>query len=325
MMHILEQAKNVLQLEAAGILNLVDHIDHNFARLVALICSSTGRLIVAGIGKSGIIGRKFVATFNSTGTRAMFLHPVEAMHGDLGMVCPDDILLALSNSGETDELNILLPSIRSIGCKIVAFTGNPESTLARNSDVVIDVGVEKEACPMGLAPTTSTTALLAMGDALAVVLINEKHFKSSDFRKFHPGGALGQRLSMRVTDFMMTQSLPTVGEDDTMADVIVAIDRAGIGVALVVKPDLTLAGIITDGDIRRFLARGEALFDLTARDAMTPKPKTVRQISPAYDALNIMEAFEITVLPVTDINGVVLGVVHLHDILGKGSFKFNGT
>lgn len=324
-MDILDRAKNVLRLEAEGILNLVDHIDDNFSRVVDLICGSTGRLIVAGIGKSGIIGRKFVATFNSTGTRAMFLHPVEAMHGDLGMVCPDDILLALSNSGETDELNILLPVIRGIGCKIVAFTGDPGSTLARNSDLVIDVGVEKEACPMGLAPTTSTTALLAMGDALAVVLINEKHFGSSDFKRFHPGGALGQRLSMRVSDFMMTRSLPTVREVDPMAEVIAAIDKAGIGVALVVKPDLTIAGIITDGDIRRLLARGASIFSLSAREVMTPGPKTVRQTLPAYDALNIMESFEITVLPVTDVNGVLLGVVHLHDILGKGSFKFNGT
>ena len=254
-MDILDRAKSVLRLEAEGILHLINHVDDNFRKMVELICGTRGRLIVAGIGKSGIIGRKFVATFNSTGTRAMFLHPVEAMHGDLGMVCPDDILLALSNSGETDELNILLPVIRGIGCKIVAFTGNPRSTLARNSDLVIDVGVEKEACPMGLAPTTSTTALLAMGDALAVVLIHEKHFQSSDFKRFHPGGALGQRLSMRVSDFMMTQSLPTVRETDSMSEVVAVIDRASIGVALVVKPDLTLSGIITDGDIRRLLAR----------------------------------------------------------------------
>lgn len=324
-MDILDRAKGVLRLEAEGILHLIDHVDDNFRKMVELICGTRGRLIVAGIGKSGIIGRKFVATFNSTGTRAMFLHPVEAMHGDLGMVCPDDILLALSNSGETDELNILLPVIRGIGCKIVAFTGNPHSTLARNSDLVIDVGVEKEACPMGLAPTTSTTALLAMGDALAVVLIHEKHFQSSDFKRFHPGGALGQRLSMRVSDFMMTQSLPTVRETDPMSEVVAVIDRASIGVALVVKPDLTLSGIITDGDIRRLLARGAAILSLSAREVMTPDPKAVRQTLPAYDALNIMESFEITVLPVTDVNGVVLGVLHLHDILGKGSFKFNGA
>jgi arabinose-5-phosphate isomerase len=323
-MDILNNAKSVLRLEAEGILNLVDRVGDDFVRLVDLICNSTGRLIVAGIGKSGIIGRKFVATFNSTGTRAMFLHPVEAMHGDLGMVCPDDILLALSNSGETDELNILLPSIRSIGCRIAAFTGNRESTLAKNSDLVIDVGVAKEACPMGLAPTTSTTALLAMGDALAVVLIDQKHFKSSDFKRFHPGGALGQRLSMHVSDFMMSESMPTVNEDDVMAAVIAVMDRAGIGVAMVVKPDRTVSGIITDGDIRRLLARGKDLFAMSARQVMTPKPKTVRQTLPAYDALNLMEAFEITVLPVVDINGVVLGVLHLHDILGKGSFKFNG-
>ena len=322
---ITTQAIEVLQTEAEGILKLIDRIDDNFTRMVDIICNSTGRLIVAGIGKSGIIGRKFVATFNSTGTRSMFLHPVEAMHGDLGMVCPDDILLALSNSGETDELNILIPSIRNIGCKIIAFTGNKNSTLAKHSDIVIDVGVEKEACPMGLAPTTSTTALLAMGDALAVVLINKKHFKSSDFKKIHPGGALGQRLSKRVSDFMLTdEEIPLVFEDTGMSETLEVIDRISIGVALVIKPDKTLSGIITDGDIRRLLARKQPLFDLLAGDVMTRNPKALRPDSPAYDALNLMEAFEITVLPVTDRNRVVVGILHLHDILGKGEFKFNG-
>ena len=201
---IIEDAIEVLKLEADGILNLIDRIDHNFTDMVELIYNATGRVIVAGIGKSGIVGRKIVATLTSTGTRALFLHPVEAMHGDLGMVCKDDVVVALSNSGETSELNILLPSIRALGCKIIAMTGNPNSTLAKNSDIVINVGVAKEACPMGLAPTTSTTALLAMGDALAVVLINKRNFKSTDFKKFHPGGSLGQRLLSRVRDLMLT-------------------------------------------------------------------------------------------------------------------------
>ncbi|MGE0084836.1 MAG: SIS domain-containing protein [Desulfococcaceae bacterium] len=323
---IQEQAKEVLRTEAQGILHLIEHIDDRFRQMAELICHSTGRLIVAGIGKSGIIGRKFVATFNSTGTRSFFLHPVEAMHGDLGMVCPDDILLALSNSGETDELNIMIPSIRSIGCKIIAFTGKPDSTLGRNSDIVINVGVEKEACPMGLAPTASTTALLAMGDALAVVLINCKNFKSGDFRKIHPGGALGQRLSKKVEDFMLTGDMvPLVYEDTSMPETLAVMDRISLGVALVVKPDRTLSGIITDGDIRRMLAKQISFSEKKAGAVMTVKPKSVSPQTPAYDALNIMESFEITVLPVCSSGGVVLGILHLHDILGKGEFKFNGT
>ena len=199
---IIEQAIDVLKIEAAGILKLTQSINDQFAEMVQLIFHSTGRLIVSGIGKSGIIGRKIVATLNSTGTRSLFLHPVEAMHGDLGIVSPDDIFLALSNSGKTDELNVLLPSIRNIGCKVIAFTGDPESTLAEYSDIIIDVSVDIEACPLGLAPTASTTALLAMGDALAVVLINMKNFNPADFKKIHPAGVLGQRLTSRVRDIM---------------------------------------------------------------------------------------------------------------------------
>ncbi|GAG82207.1 unnamed protein product, partial [marine sediment metagenome] len=201
---IIKDAIKVLKIEAEGILGLVDRIDDNFPKMVELICRSKGRLIISGIGKSGLVGRKIVATLNSTGTRSLFLHPAEAMHGDLGMVDSDDIFIALSNSGETDELNSLIPSIRKIGCTTIAFTGNKTSTLAKHSDIIIDVGVEREACPMGLAPTASSTALLAMGDALAVTLINKKHFKSSDFKKIHPGGILGQRLSSNVQDMMLT-------------------------------------------------------------------------------------------------------------------------
>jgi arabinose-5-phosphate isomerase len=192
---IIQKAIEVLKIEADGIINLVDRIDHNFCEMIEQICSSRGRLIIAGIGKSGIVGRKIVATLNSTGTRSLFLHPVEAMHGDLGQVSRDDIFIALSNSGETDEICILLPSIQRIGCKIIAFTGSKNSTLAAQSDIVIDVGVECEACPLGLAPTASTTAMLAMGDALAVVLLDKKHFKSSDFRMIHPGRRLSKQLT----------------------------------------------------------------------------------------------------------------------------------
>jgi len=323
---IIKQAAEVLKIEAEGILKLIDRIDNNFVEMVNLIYNSRGRLIVGGIGKSGIVGRKIAATLNSTGTRSLFLHPVEAMHGDLGMVCSDDIFLALSYSGETDELNILMPSIRKIGCPVIAFTGNKASTLARHSDIVIDVRVDREACPLGLVPTASTTALLAMGDALAVVLINKKQFNTSDFKKIHPGGTLGQRLSSEVKDIMLTgKYLPIVLEGTLMKETINEIDRLGLGVTIIVKTDNTLAGIITDGDIRRTVAKKNTIFELTVEDVMTKDPLTVRPDSPTYDALNIMEQYQITVLPITNSSRKVLGILHLHDILGKGAFKFNGT
>ncbi|MBW2181808.1 MAG: KpsF/GutQ family sugar-phosphate isomerase, partial [Deltaproteobacteria bacterium] len=246
-------------------------------------------------------------------------------HGDLGMVSKDDIVLALSNSGETDELNIVLSTIHKIGCKIIAFTGNRNSTLAKNSDIIIDVGVEKEACPMGLAPTASTTALLAMGDALAVVLINKRGFKQSDFKKIHPGGTLGQRLSVNVTDIMITgNSIPIVNEDTRMEESIKIINDFGLGTTLVQGKDNKLKGIITDGDIRRSVASKKNIFELTAKDVMTKNPRTLQPESPTYDALNMMEQYQITALPVTGESGQILGVLHLHDILGKGAFKFNG-
>jgi arabinose-5-phosphate isomerase len=323
---VIKQAVEVLKIEAEGILRLADRIDGTFTEMVELICHSRGRLIISGIGKSGIVGRKIVATLNSTGTRSLFLHPAEAMHGDLGSVGPDDIFIALSNSGETEELNILVPSIRKIGCTIIAFTGKKNSTLAKQSNLVIDVAVEREACPFGLTPTASTTALLAMGDALAVALINKKHFKSSDFKKIHPGGTLGQRLSDKVKDIMLTgASVPHVPEGTTMEDAVDKINRLGLGVTLVIRADNTLAGIITDGDLRRLIAKRKSISGLTVEDVMTKKPRTVGPDSPAYDALNIMEQYQITVLPITDSIGKVRGVLHLHDILGKGAFKFNGS
>jgi len=322
---IIKQAIEVLQLEAEGVLGLIDKIDESFTEMVELICNSKGRLIVGGIGKSGIVGRKIVATLNSTGTRSLFLHPVEAMHGDLGMVSRNDIFLALSNSGETDELNILLPSIRSIGCPVIALTGNTSSTLANQSDIIIDVGVDKEACPLGLAPTSSTTALLAMGDALAVVLINKKHFKQSDFKRIHPGGALGQRLSAMVENIMLTGgSVPIISNSSSLLKAIEEINSLGLGTVLVSNDKNRLEGIITDGDLRRLLAEKRQIDDLTVSEVMTRQPRTVSPESPVYDALNIMERFQITILPVTDSSGRIEGILHLHDILGKGEFKFNG-
>ncbi len=322
---IISEAVEVLKLESESVLKLSERIDRRFVKMVELICRCKGRVIVAGIGKSGIIARKLAATLNSTGTRALYLHPVEAMHGDLGMVCRDDILLALSASGETGELNLLLPNVRKIGCPIIAFTGKAESTLARHSDVVIDVQVEKEACPLGLAPTCSTTAMLAMGDALAVVLINRKHFKRDDFKRFHPGGALGQRLARKVGDIMLTgAAVPHVQTGTTVLNAIAEMNRHNLGVILILKKGGLLAGIITDGDIRRAVAAGTPIHELMAEALMTPDPRHARPDTPAYDALNTMEKHQITVLPITDSRGKVKGILHLHDILGKGEFKFNG-
>jgi len=321
---IVDKAIEVLKIEAQGILKVADRIDHNFVDMVDQIGSSRGRLIVGGIGKSGIIAKKIVATLNSTGTRSLFLHPVEAMHGDLGMVSKDDIFLALSNSGETDELNMLIPNVRNIGCTVIAFTGNPNSTLAKQSDIVIDVGVDCEACPMGLAPTASTTALVAVGDALAVALIDKKQIKADDFIKLHPGGALGQRLASKVKDLMVTgKRLPLIYDDATMEKAVEIMDQGRLGATLVVRPDHKLSGIITDGDLRRAVAFKKPIFEQKVLEVMTTNPRRVGPNSPTYDALNMMEQYQITVLPVTDSSGKVLGILHLHDILGKGEFKFN--
>lgn len=319
-------ATEVLRIEAEGILKLADRLDESFNRLVDLIYKSRGRVIVAGIGKSGLIARKIVATLNSTGTRALFLHPVEAMHGDLGIVSADDVFIALSNSGETDELNILIPSIRAAGCPVAAFTGNPNSSLGTQSDIVIDVGVEKEACPLGLAPTASTSAQLAMGDALAVVLIEKRKFKPSDFQKFHPGGNLGRRLAYSVSDIMLTgKSVPTAAEGADMEKALTEMDTQRLGVIFITDEGGILTGIITDGDVRRMVVKKAKLHEGRVEDFMVKSPKHVNPGMPLYEALNMMETHQITVLPAIDGDGYLVGALHLHDILGKGALKFNAV
>jgi arabinose-5-phosphate isomerase len=321
---IIDEAVEVLKIEAAGLLNLADRIDERFTAMVNVIYRCAGRVIISGIGKSGIIGRKIVATLNSTGTRSVFLHPVEAMHGDLGLVSADDIFMALSTSGETDELNLLVPSIRGIGSKVIAITGNTSSTLARLCDIVIDVRVEKEACPLGLAPTASSTAMLAMGDALAVTLLNRRGFKQSDFKRFHPGGALGRRLSSKVSDIMLTgDSIPCVSTEISMKTALDVMDKMGLGTTLVVDHAGRLQGIITDGDVRRHIVENQEIWSLTAAAVMTKNPKHIDPETPAYDALALMEKNEIMVLPITTPAGIVCGILHLHDILGKGDFRFD--
>jgi arabinose-5-phosphate isomerase len=323
---LLREAQEVLEIEAQGILNLIPKLGPSFEKAVEAIYQLKGRVVLTGIGKSGIVARKIVATLNSTGTPALFLHPVEAMHGDLGMVTSKDIVLAISNSGETGELTIILPSIKQIGAKLIAFIGNPESTLAKQSDLVIDVGVEKEACPLGLVPTTSTTAALAMGDALAVALIKRRQFNHQDFLRFHPGGSLGERLSVMVSEVMLTgEQVPMVFPDQTLFEAIHEMDAKDLGATLVVEENrLKLLGILTDGDLRRLIKRKISLDEILAGQVMTPNPKSISPEIRASEALEMMERYLITILPIVDpLQGDVLGVLHLHDLLGKGEFKFN--
>lgn len=319
----IEQAKRVLRIEADAIASLIDRLDENFIRAVDLIINCRGRVVVTGMGKSGHIGNKIAATLASTGTPALFLHPAEGIHGDLGMVTRGDLVIALSNSGETEELSRMLPSLKRIGIKIIALTGNLDSTLARNSDVVIYVGVKEEACPLGLAPTASTTATLAMGDALAVVLLNRRGFREEDFACFHPGGSLGKRLLLRVRDVMHTgDAIPKVSVDTLIKDAIYEISSKKMGVTAVLDPAGKLLGVISDGDLRRWMEKtektGENLLAKRAGDIMTPDPKVIAKDALAAEAMAIMENSSITCLMILDFEGRPEGVIHLHDLLKAG-------
>ena len=312
-------ARKVLQTEAAAILALVDRLDAHFDAAVQLLRQCKGRVILTGMGKSGIICRKIAATLTSTGTPALFLHPAEATHGDLGVIQSDDVVVALSYSGETDELLRLLETIRRLGAKLIAVTGGLQSTLAQASDVVLDCSVAEEACPMNLAPTASTTAMLAIGDALAMTLLVEKGFREEDFANLHPGGKLGKRL-MRVEALMHSGAhCPVVGASARMRDVIYEMSSKGLGMTCVIDDaleDATLLGIITDGDLRRRMERGGEILDLRAADVMTRDPVSVLPATLAAEALNIMEQRKITSIVVADGGQPkrIAGVVHLHDL-----------
>lgn len=315
----LRQAREVLKIEAESILQLIDRIDDRFVKAVDIIYQSRGRVIVTGIGKSGLIGKKIVATLTSTGTQAIFLHPVEGMHGDLGIVTKDDVMLAISNSGETHELNMIIGSVREIGAPLIAFTGQLSSSLAMASDVVIDVGVTREACPFGLAPTSSTTAALAMGDALAVALIERRRFNETDFYKFHPGGTLGLRLRARVRDVMIQgDQIPKVISGATFAMAIGEMDRKNKGFVLITNPGDQLLGIFTDGDLRRLIHKGEDFRNCAIDDVMTRSPKTIDENTSVARTIETMQQREITTLAVVNKNNQLKGYVHLHDILGRG-------
>lgn len=314
----LSLARKVLQTEAAAVLALVDRLDERFARAVMLIRDCRGRVIVTGMGKSGIICRKLAATLASTGTPAFFLHPADAVHGDLGVIQADDVVIAMSYSGETEELRHVLETLKRIGTPLIAMTGNTASTLAQAAEVVLDCRVSEEACPMNLVPTASTTAALAMGDALAMAVLVEKGFKPEDFASLHPGGKLGKRL-MRVDQLMSSgDALPVVQRHTVMREVIYEMSRKGLGMTPVVEKDGRLAGIITDGDLRRKMSTVANVLDLTAQDVMTPNPVTITTSTLAVEALAMLEQRKITSIVVIDADKRVEGVVHLHDLWRTG-------
>ncbi|MFC4393781.1 MULTISPECIES: KpsF/GutQ family sugar-phosphate isomerase [Flavobacterium] len=314
--NILAIAKKTILSESEAITKLIDFLDENFYEAVQRIYETKGRLIVTGIGKSAIIAQKMVATFNSTGTPSMFLHAAEAIHGDLGMIQNEDIIICISKSGNSPEIKVLVPLLKRFGNTLIAITGNTTSFLAKGSDFVLNTTVNTEACPINLAPTNSTTAQLVMGDALAVCLMEMRDFKPEDFAVYHPGGALGKKLLLRVKDMIEHSLKPAVTPDTSIKKAIFEISEKRLGVTAVIE-DNKIIGIITDGDIRRMLNDVDTIADLTAKDIMSKNPKIVSSETMAVDALNILEDFSITQLIVAD-NGEYKGVLHLHDILKEG-------
>jgi arabinose-5-phosphate isomerase len=315
----LAEGRRVLKIEARAVQTLVDRLDAQFARAVDLLLRCKGKVVVSGMGKSGLVGQKIAATMASTGTPAFFLHPAEGIHGDLGMLGRTDVLIAISNSGETQEILQLLPYVERMGIPVVSMTGRMTSTLAKHSDVALDVSVSEEACPMGLAPTASTTAVLAMGDALAVVLLQKRGFKQEDFAQFHPGGTLGRRLLVRVRDLMHGGAeMPVVSEAVPATAAILEITAKKLGMTTVTDANGKLVGIITDGDLRRFIQRGGDFARVTAGELASRNPKTIAPDDLAAKAVEQMERFSITTLVVGEGERRILGVIHLHDLLKNG-------
>jgi arabinose-5-phosphate isomerase len=315
----IQQGKRVLAIEARAIAALVDRLDERFAKAVDLLHRCAGKVVVSGMGKSGLIGQKIAATLASTGTPAFFVHPADGIHGDLGMLAKQDALLAISNSGETEEVLKLLPFMKRLSIPVIAFTGRAQSTLAKNSDVVLDVSVSEEACPLGLAPTSSTTAALAMGDAVAIALLEKRGFKEEDFAQFHPGGALGRRLLFKVRDLMhQGNALPRVSPTAPARDAIREMTSKKLGMTTVVDAKGHLTGVITDGDLRRFLEKGNSLAKAKAKDLGSKSPRTIQADALAAKALQTMEEFSITSIVVVDDRNRLTGVIHLHDLLKSG-------
>lgn len=318
--NIIDEAKRVLRVEARAVADMGERLGPEFERAARMIHDTRGRVVVSGMGKSGLIGKKIAATLASTGTPSFFMHPAEASHGDLGMVTGDDTILALSNSGETAELICLIPYLKRFSVNMISLTGNPASTLATSADVNLDVSVREEACPMDIVPTASTTATLAMGDALAVALLVMRGLDEEGFAVLHPAGALGKKLLVKVSDLMHSgESMPRVGPETPMSKAIIEISSKRLGIALVLDGTGALLGVITDGDLRRVIERlGPELFEQVAGDVMTRDPKAVAATALAVKALALMEQHSITALPVTGSDGMPTGIIHLHDILKEG-------
>lgn len=315
---IIPIALQTIDLEAKSIMNLRASINEQFEKAVLALADTTGRVVVTGIGKSAIIAQKIVATFNSTGTPSLFLHAADAIHGDLGMVQQNDIVIIISKSGESPEIKVLVPLIRNFGNQIIAMVGNMDSYLARQANHTLNTSVDQEACPNNLAPTSSTTAQLVMGDALAVCLMDLRGFKPADFAKFHPGGTLGKKLYLRVADLYIHNEKPAVAPDASLEQVIVEMTQKRLGVTAVIDQNSTLLGIITDGDLRRMLRQRQRFTDdLNAIDIMTRSPKTISDDALAVEALDMLRQHEITQLAVTN-NERYLGMIHLHDLIREG-------
>ena len=319
-MDILDIAKKVLKTEAEAVLALAGRLDSNFEKAVDIIVGSKGRVVVSGMGKSGLVGKKIAATLASTGTPAFFLHPAEAIHGDLGMVTSEDVIIAISNSGETDELVGLIPFLKRFNVGLISMTGNPRSTLSRVADVNLDISVKEEACPLGIVPTASTAATMAMGDAIAVALLMKRGYKEEDFAFFHPGGSLGKKLFIKVKDLMHSgDSLPVVSQEMSMTKAVMEISSKRLGVTVVADSERRILGVVTDGDLRRGIEKwGKTVFDMKAGEVMTLNPRTISEDELAAKALSIMEEHSITALVVPDDEGKAKGIIHLHDILKKG-------
>jgi arabinose-5-phosphate isomerase len=316
---MLDGAKKVLRIEAEAILALIDKINGDFSRAMEIILSCKGRVVVTGMGKSGLIGKKIAATLASTGTPALFLHPAEGIHGDLGMVMKGDVIIAISNSGETEEIVKLLPVFKRLMVPVIAMTGGMKSALAKAAEVTIDVGVTEEACPMGLAPTASTTAALAMGDAMAITLLEKRGFKEEDFACFHPGGSLGKKLILRVEDVMHSGAdIPVVKADTSMREALFEITSKKMGITTVVDGDGKLVGVITDGDLRRYLEKSDDLFSRSAGELAHGNPKMISRDALAAEAVAVMEKYSITSLLSVDGEGKPEGIIHLHDLLKAG-------
>ncbi len=311
-----DMARRVLRIEADAVAALIGRIDGHFERAVQLILSRSGRVVVTGIGKSGHIGRKIAATLASTGTPAYFVHAAEAAHGDLGMITPDDVVIALSNSGTSEEVLTIVPQVKRRGASLIALTGNPASTLAREADVHLDAGVAEEACPLNLAPTASTTAALALGDALAVALLDARGFSASDFASAHPGGALGRRLLTHVRDVMRAAAdVPCLQADAAATDALLAMTRGGLGMTAITDTAGRIEGIYTDGDLRRTLERGIDIRSVSIGEIMTRDPRRIRPDALAVEAAEMMERLSISQLLVADADGVLAGALNTHDLM----------